>query len=76
MNVQRLVDMANDIGAFFAAEPDREQAVAGVLGHLQKFWDPRMRKAIVAHLSDGGDGLEEPARSAIAALSSQLTFGQ
>ena len=68
MNLQRLVEMANDIGAFFAAEPDREEAVAGVLGHLQKFWDPRMRRAIGAYLAEGGEGLKEPARSAVALL--------
>ena len=71
MKTQRLVEMANDIGAFFAAESDREQAVAGVVGHLQKFWDPRMRRAIVAHLGNGGDGLDELARSAIELLSRQ-----
>lgn len=72
MNVQRLVEMANDIGAFFRAEPDAQSAANGVLGHMEKFWDPRMRQAIVKHLANGGDGLEEPARSAVQALSDKL----
>lgn len=71
MQAKRLVDMANDIGAFFKGEGDPDAAVAGVLGHMQKFWDPRMRRAIAAHLAQGGEGLEEPARSAVEALSRQ-----
>lgn len=70
MNADHLVRMANDIGHFFAGEPRPEDAVAGVLNHLRRFWDPRMRRQIVEHLRAGGDGLEEPARSAVQALGS------
>lgn len=45
----QLVRMANDIASFFAADPDQSAAVDGVLGHIQKFWDPRMRRKLVAH---------------------------
>lgn len=68
MNIERLVAMANDIGAFFHGEPRVEDQVAGVLNHLQRFWDPRMRRQIVEHLRAGGAGLHEPARSAVRAL--------
>lgn len=71
MNVERLVTMANDIGQFFGGEPRFEDAVAGVLNHLRKFWDPRMRRQIVAYLRDGGTNLAEPARSAVQALAAE-----
>ncbi len=66
--VEHLTQMANDIGAFFHAEPDREQAVKGVVGHIQKFWTPRMRQKLVEHLRQGGEGLEELPREAIRKL--------
>ncbi len=62
--------MANDIGHFFAAEPKRADAVAGIAGHIQRFWDPRMRRQIAAHLAAGGDGLEDLPREAVASLNS------
>jgi formate dehydrogenase subunit delta len=57
--VDNLVKMANNIEAFFRAEPDRDTAVSGIESHLRRFWDPRMRKAIVAHVQAGGAGLGE-----------------
>ena len=68
MSVEHLVQMANDIGHFFAAEPQRSDAVAGIAGHIQRFWDPRMRRQILAHLQAGGEGLEELPREAVASL--------
>ena len=68
MSADRLVQMANDIGHFFAAEPQRADAVAGIAGHIQRFWDPRMRRKIIAHLVAGGAGLEDLSREAIATL--------
>ncbi len=69
MNVERLVQMANDIANFFAAEPDRAEAEAGVAAHLKRFWDPSMRKRIAAHLAAGGAGLSDLARAGVARLS-------
>ncbi len=67
MSAERLIAMANDIAAFFAAEPDRNVAVDGVTNHIKKFLEPRMRKKIVAHLHDhGGDGLSDLAQAAVA----------
>ena len=68
MSADRLVQMANDIGHFFAAEPQRADAIAGIAGHIQRFWDPRMRRKIIAHLVAGGAGLEDLSREAIATL--------
>ena len=59
MHVENLVKMANQIGSFFEAEPDREQAIQDIASHLRRFWDPRMRTAIIAHADVGGAGLKE-----------------
>jgi len=66
MDIGNLVRMANRIGEFFAAMPDAQEAQAGIAGHLQRFWDPRMRREIVAHVEHGGAGLSEIVREAIA----------
>jgi formate dehydrogenase subunit delta len=72
MNAERLVEMANDIAAYFQVEPDRTTAVEGMAMHLQRFWDPRMRAQIVSHLRGGGDGLLPLAREAVAELARRL----
>jgi formate dehydrogenase subunit delta len=68
MNVERLVAMANDIGRYFAAEQDRNAAIAGIASHLQRFWDPRMRRQILAHVAAGGQGLSDLALAAVKTL--------
>jgi formate dehydrogenase subunit delta len=60
----KLVYMANQIGKFFQSQ-GRDKAVPGIAEHIRKFWDPRMRKAIFAHLDSGGAGLEANVRDAI-----------
>jgi formate dehydrogenase subunit delta len=57
MDIHHLVKMANQIGQFFEAEPDETQAVNDVAAHLKRFWDPRMRRAIIEHVGKGGEGL-------------------
>jgi formate dehydrogenase subunit delta len=47
--------MANQIGEFFDSMPDRPEALAGVAEHIKKFWEPRMRRALLAHVDGGGD---------------------
>jgi formate dehydrogenase subunit delta len=59
--------MANQIGTFFVTE-DKATAVANIADHLVKFWDPRMRTEIVAHLASGGEGLDPEVREAVATL--------
>lgn len=59
MDTQKLVSMANQIAAFFAAEPDRKAAVDGVVGHLRRFWEPRMRRELLAAFDAGPTGLHE-----------------
>lgn len=55
MDTEKLIHMANQIGAYFAAEPDTTAARAGVALHLAKFWAPPMRKALLEHLDAHGD---------------------
>jgi formate dehydrogenase subunit delta len=64
---QKLVYMANQIGAFFKSQ-DLDTASAKIAEHITKFWDPRMRRAIVAHLDAGGAGLDPAARRAVETL--------
>jgi formate dehydrogenase subunit delta len=67
MSADKLVMMANQIGKFFTPQAGGH-AVDQIADHLQKFWDPRMRAAIVAHLVAGGKGLDEPVRLAVGRL--------
>ncbi|QXP83938.1 formate dehydrogenase subunit delta [Methylococcus sp. ANG] len=68
MHSENLVKMANNISAFFQAEPDHAVAIQGVVDHLHKFWEPRMRRQIIAHLQAGGEGLSALAREAVTVL--------
>ncbi|WP_158938308.1 formate dehydrogenase subunit delta [Burkholderia sp. S171] len=52
MDVNSLVEMANQIGEFFDSMPDREEAVDGVADHIHRFWAPRMRIALLNGLDD------------------------
>lgn len=76
MHSEYLVRMANDIGNFFAAEPDKEQAARNVQAHLKRYWDPRMRAQIVAYYRAGGEGLEGIVRAAVAALADEAAAKQ
>ena len=67
MSPDRLIYMANQIGNFFRSQ-GHDKAVPGIAEHIQKFWDPRMRTAIMAHLDAGGAGLDPEVRDALATL--------
>ena len=64
MSPEKLVYMANQIGRFFAHQPDAA-AIANTADHLAKFWDPRMRKAILDYVDSGGEGLQPRVREAV-----------
>jgi formate dehydrogenase subunit delta len=49
----KLVRMANQIGTFFTSKP-HEEGVAGVAEHINKFWEPRMRRQFF-EMMDAGD---------------------
>lgn len=63
----KLVYMANQIGMFFKAQ-DMETASTKIAEHITKYWDPRMRDAILAHLDAGGAGLDPATRRAVELL--------
>jgi formate dehydrogenase subunit delta len=65
--IDKLVYMANQIGTFFVSQ-GLEAAVAGTAEHIKKFWDPRMRAAIFAHLEAGGAGLDDNVKRALESL--------
>ena len=52
MDLDNLVGMANRIGDFFQSMPDRAEAKLGIATHLKKFWEPRMRMALLSHIDD------------------------
>lgn len=68
MNIERLVTMANDTAAFFAAEPDADSAAEQVAYHLKRFWEPRMREEIQRALAKGETGLSPLARRGVERL--------
>jgi formate dehydrogenase subunit delta len=70
MSPDRLVYMANQIGKFFEYQRE-DEVVPGIAGHIKKFWDPRMRKAIFAFLDAGGEGLDPPVREALLKLKAE-----
>lgn len=66
--VDHLVKMANDISDYFRSEPDHALAVSEVARHIRRYWEPRMRNKIYAHLDAGGEGLSDLARAAVRQL--------
>lgn len=54
MDAERIVDLANRIGDFFQAYPDRQEAMDGVAGHIRRYWEPRMRHQLLALVDAGG----------------------
>jgi formate dehydrogenase subunit delta len=60
MELENLVHMANRIGEFFAAMPDRDEAREGIATHIRRYWEPRMRKALLDRLDEAREaGLQE-----------------
>lgn len=53
MDTHNLIAMANRIGQFFESFSDRDEALEGISNHIHKFWEPRMRRALLAHVDEG-----------------------
>ena len=60
MDLDNLIRMANRIGEFFEPQPSRVDALAGIADHLKKFWDPRMRRELLAAIDAGRAGELHP----------------
>ncbi|MFO1504681.1 MAG: formate dehydrogenase subunit delta [Steroidobacteraceae bacterium] len=67
MNIHQLVTMANDICTFFDTEVGAE-APKSIATHISRFWEPRMREQIIAHVATGGAGLKPSALAAVRTL--------
>lgn len=66
MEVEKLIKMANQIGDFFEANPDVEEAKLEIASHLKKFWNSVMITAIVTHVrQQQGQGLHPQVIAAI-----------
>lgn len=59
----KLVRMANQIARFMATKPPAEGA-AGLAAHINDFWEPRMRRQLLALLDTGAAGLAPLVRQA------------
>jgi formate dehydrogenase subunit delta len=61
-----LIRMVNRIGAFFAAMPNRDEAMNDIAQHVRRFWEPRMRRQLFEHLDQHqGEGVDELVVSAL-----------
>jgi formate dehydrogenase subunit delta len=63
----RLVAMANDIGNYFRPQ-SREEAIAGIASHIERFWTLRMRTKLNTFLAQGGAAAEPLDELPLAAL--------
>ncbi len=72
---QHLVQMANDIGNFFRAQPDREAAIAGIANHIKSFWTRSMREKLAEQVGRGAAGLDELPREALRRLTDDAGAG-
>ncbi len=54
---EKLVRMANQIATFFHSKP-REEGIAGVAEHINKFWEPRMRRQFFEMIEAGAKGFD------------------
>lgn len=69
--LRHLIQMANDIGTYFASEPERAVALDGIATHVRRYWEPRMRRQMYAHLDTGGAGLDELPLAALRQLATK-----
>ncbi len=69
MNIDLLIKMANEIGDFFTGASPPGQAAKDVANHLKRYWDPRMRKQMLAYYEQRqGAGLSDVAKEAVGLL--------
>lgn len=71
-SIDHLLSMAQDIASYFAADPDPEARVAGIASHLERFWDPRMRRKLIAYLQQDGEGIDPVLREAVLRVAAHM----
>jgi formate dehydrogenase subunit delta len=69
---EKLVRMANQIADFFHSKP-REEGIAGVAEHINKFWEPRMRLQLFEMLDAGTENFNELVVAASARIRRPIT---
>ena len=74
MSPEKLAYMANQIARAFAYQ-GQQPAIASTADHIRKFWEARMRTAIMAQLdSETGSHLDPIVRAALMSLRSEKTI--
>ena len=54
----KIIRMANQIATFFHSQPASE-GPGGVATHINKFWEPRMRRQLFEKIEAGNSGLSD-----------------
>jgi hypothetical protein len=67
MQTRDMIRMLNQIGEFFKSYTEKE-AIEGIAEHINKFWDPRMRKDLFAYIDQGGQGIAPLVMTAVPAI--------
>ncbi len=66
MQNDTLIKMANQVGDFFGADPNKTQANIEIANHLNRFWTLDMRQQIAKYVSEqNGAGLHDQVVTAI-----------
>ena len=68
VDAAKLVRMAEQITANMAYTDDVALVAARVADHLNRFWDPRMRQAMVEAANGGADRLSPALKAAVRQL--------
>jgi formate dehydrogenase subunit delta len=72
---EKLVRMANQIATFFHSKP-REEGIAGVAEHINKFWEPRMRRQLFELLDGDAEDFDDLVIAASARIKRPRTAEQ
>ena len=68
MQNETLIKMANQVGDFFGADPNKSQANKEIANHLNRFWTLDMRQQIAQYVAEqNGTGLHDQVIEAISA---------
>jgi formate dehydrogenase subunit delta len=67
---EKLAYMANQIAKFFASQGE-ERAARGVADHIEKFWNPDMRRDFLVATAGGTLDLHPAVRAALPLLRAQ-----
>jgi formate dehydrogenase subunit delta len=65
---EKLVYMANQIASYFVSQGEAK-AVPAIADHIQKYWDPEMRRKFLALAGDPETELHPMTRKAVALIS-------